>query len=49
MKRVSDAREPPVVVPLVVVAVAVDVALTDVPLVEREESCAAPSLPPPLE
>ncbi len=37
MKRVAHASEPPVVVPIVVVAVDVHVTLVVVPLVERDE------------
>jgi hypothetical protein len=48
MKRVAHAREPPIVVPVVVVAVDVHVALA-IPPVERGESYAAPSWPPPVE
>jgi len=44
MKRVADAREPPVVVPVVVVAVDVHVALV-VPPVERGELYKTPSIP----
>jgi hypothetical protein len=36
-KRVANASEPPVVIPVVVVAVDVHVALVVVPLVERGE------------
>jgi hypothetical protein len=35
MKRVAETGEPPVVIPVVVVAVDVHVALVVVPLVER--------------
>ena len=49
MKRVADAGEKPVVVPVVVVAVAVHVPLI-VPAVEREVAVyEAPSVPPPIE
>ena len=49
MKRVADAAEPPVVVPVVAV-VAVDVHVTlAVPPVERDESYKTPSLPPSIE
>ena len=37
MKRVANTREPPVVVPVIVVLVHVDVALVIVPTVERGE------------
>ena len=48
MKRLADAGEQPVVVPVVVVAVDVHVALV-VPTVERGEMCRIPSMSPPLE
>jgi hypothetical protein len=49
MKRVADAREPPIVIPVVVVAVAIHVALA-VPPVEREVTAyGAPSVPLPIE
>ena len=48
MKRFSDASEPPIVVPVVVVAVDVHVALV-IPAVERGELYDKPSMPPPLE
>lgn len=47
MKRFAKAREPPVVVPVVVVAVDVHVALV-VPAVEGR-SYEVPSVTPPLE
>lgn len=49
-KRVADgnASEPPVIIPIVVVLVAIHLALA-IPLVERDESCKVPSLPPPVE
>jgi hypothetical protein len=37
MKRVANTAEPPIVIPVVVVAVDVHVALIVVPLVERDE------------
>ena len=46
-KEIAAASEPPVVVPLVVVAVAVHVAL--VVLVESQELCNLPSISVPLE
>ena len=48
MKRVADAGEPPVVVPVVVVAVDIHLALA-VPVVERGELYGASSATPPLE
>lgn len=48
MKRVADAREPPVVIPVIVVAVDVHVTLV-VPPVERGELYKMPSLPLPVE
>jgi len=49
IKRVADAGEPPVVIPVVVVAVDVHVALV-VPPVERGIAlCKASPLSPPLE
>nr|QBM02523.1 hypothetical protein [uncultured archaeon] len=48
MKRLADASEPPVVVPVVVALVDVHVALV-VPTVERGEVCKIPSMTPPLE
>ena len=47
-EEVADAGEPPVVIPLVVVAVDVHVALV-VPVVERDEMCEKPSIPPLLD
>ena len=47
-KEVAAASKPPVVVPLVVVAVAVHVALV-VPAVEGQELCNLPSVALPLE
>ena len=45
MKRVADASKPPVVVPVIVIAIAVHVALV-VPPVEREvPAYGEPSLP----
>jgi hypothetical protein len=52
MKRVPDPREPPIVIPIVVVAVAVHIALVVVPAVEREvavDRYEAPSWPLPIE
>jgi len=50
MKRFADAREPPVVVPVVVVAVDVHVALVIVPAIERGDLYyEVPSVPPPIE
>jgi hypothetical protein len=48
MKRVSDAGKPPVVVPVVVVAVDVHVALV-VPAVERGKLCDKLSVSPPFD
>ena len=48
MKRFADAGEPPVVIPVVVVAVDVHVTLA-IPPIERGELCNESSLPPPLE
>ena len=48
MKRFADAGEPPVVVPVVVVAVHVHVALV-VPLVERRRLYIRPPTPLPIE
>ena len=48
MKRFADAREPPIVVPVVVIAIDVHVALV-VPAVERGELCRVPPISPPLE
>ena len=48
IKRVANAREPPVVVPVVVVAVDVELALV-VPPVERDDLCEAPSVPLPFK
>ena len=48
MKRLADTREPPVVVPVVVVAVHIHIALA-VPPIERGESCDKPSKPLPFE
>lgn len=47
MKRVATGRKPPVVVPLVVVAVDVHVTL-GVPAIEGE-LCGAPPMPPSFE
>ena len=46
-KEVATPSKPPVVVPLVVVAVTVHVAL--VVLVERDEMCNLPAISPPFE
>ena len=48
-ERVANTAEPPVVVPVVVVAVDVHVALIIVPPIERDELYKMPSSPPPLE
>jgi hypothetical protein len=48
MKRAANARKPPVVVPVVVVAVDVHLALV-VPVVERGEMYRVPSVPLPIE
>ncbi|MDP3875126.1 MAG: hypothetical protein Q8Q22_01235 [bacterium] len=48
MRRVADAREPPVVIPIVVVLVDVHVALV-VPVAERGEVYDKPSRSPPLK
>ena len=48
MKRIAHASEPPVVIPVIVVAVDIHIALA-VPPVERGESWSVPSLPLPLE
>lgn len=48
MKRVANAREPPVVVPVIVVAVDVQVALV-IPPLERGELCKILSIPLPPE
>jgi hypothetical protein len=52
MKRVAGSRnagQEPVVIPVIVVAVAVHVPLV-VPAVERQVTmCEAPSVPPPIE
>ena len=48
MKRVSNAAEPVVPIPPVVVAVHVHVALI-IPAVERGESYSEPSMPLPFE
>jgi len=48
MKRVAKPREPPIVVPVVVVAIDVHLALV-VPVVEHGELYKMPSVPPPLE
>ncbi len=48
MKKVADTAEPPIVVPVVVVAVHVHVALV-VPAIEARELCKVPSVPLPLE
>ena len=48
MEQVAEASEPPVVVPVVVVAVDVHVALV-IPPVERGEVCTVPSLALPVE
>ncbi|OHB17309.1 MAG: hypothetical protein A2544_01810 [Candidatus Zambryskibacteria bacterium RIFOXYD2_FULL_43_10] len=48
MKRVAEAREPPVVIPIVVVLVDVHVTLA-VPMVKRGELHDKPSVSPPFE
>ena len=48
MKRVADTADPPVVVPVIVVAVDVHFALV-VPPIERDELCSVPSMPLPIE
>ena len=47
-QEVAATSEPPVVIPVVVVAVAIHVALVVIP-VERDEMCNLPSFPPPFE
>ncbi len=49
MKRFANATPPPVVVPVVVVAVNVHVPLAIVPPVHREESYKVPPMPPSLK
>ena len=48
MKRVANASEEPVVVPVVVIAIDVHVALVIVPAIEGG-LYGVPSVPPPLE
>ena len=45
MKRLANAGEEPVVIPVIVVAVDVHVALVVVPPVERGEMCDVSSIP----
>lgn len=40
MKKVAEASEPPIVIPVVVVAVHVHVPLVVVPAIERGQNCA---------
>jgi len=48
VKRVADTAEEPVVIPVIVVAVDVHVALV-IPLVERGDMCGTPSVPLPID
>lgn len=49
MKRVAEASEPPVVVPVVVVHVDIHIALVVVPPVERGEMYEVSPVPPPID
>ena len=49
MKRFANADTPPVVVPVVVVAVDVHVPLVIVPTVQRDEMYRVSSVPSPLD
>ncbi len=49
MKRFAKAGKPPVVVPVILIAVDVHVALVVVPAVESGLSCKISSISPPLE